>query len=85
LRIARDHFHDKVFTRKEYLQLFKTISPVTASHDLKWGVDAGTLTRTGETRKLCHAVEAFVDPHFNDGLAGDAEAAGFLVKFVHHP
>lgn len=50
LRIARGHFHEKTFSRKQYLQLFKTISPVTASRDLKHGVDVGILTRTGDRR-----------------------------------
>lgn len=50
LQIARGRFRKKVFTRKEYLQLFKTISPITASRDLKWGVDAGILTRAGDRR-----------------------------------
>jgi len=59
LRIARGHFKDKTFSRKQYLQLFKTISPVTASRDLKWGVDAGTLARTGDRRT---AIYAFAKP-----------------------
>lgn len=50
LQIARGRFLKKVFTRKKYLQRFKTISPITASRDLKWGVDAGVLTRTGDRR-----------------------------------
>lgn len=50
LQIARGHFHEKTFSRKQYLQLLKTISPVTASRDLKHGVEAGILTRTGDRR-----------------------------------
>lgn len=59
LRLAKDRFQSATFTRKEYLQLFKTISPVTASRDLKWGVDAGTLSRTGDRRT---AVYRFSNP-----------------------
>lgn len=50
LETARSQFAAKTFSRKEYLQLFKTISAVTASRDLKWGVDAGMLERTGDKR-----------------------------------
>jgi len=59
MRIARGLFKDQTFSRKQYLQLLKTISPVTASRDLKWGVDAGTLARTGDHRM---AVYAFAKP-----------------------
>ena len=59
LRTAQGQFKDKTFTRREYLQLFKTISPVTASRDLKHGVDAGTLARTGDRRT---AVYRFARP-----------------------
>lgn len=58
LRIARDRFKDQAFSRKQYLQLFKTISPVTASRDLKWGVDAGTLARTGDRRTAVYGFAA---------------------------
>lgn len=50
LRIAQGKFEDHSFTRKDYLQLFKTISPVTASRDLKQGVDTDLLIRTGDRR-----------------------------------
>lgn len=48
--IARSHFGIERFTRKAYLQLFKTISPVTASRDLKWGSDTEILIREGDRR-----------------------------------
>jgi len=62
LRIATDRFREEPFTRKEYLQQFKTISPVTASRDLKHGVDAGNLIRTGDRRT---AVYRFDNPKLN--------------------
>jgi len=39
---------DRAFSRKEYLALFPTISPATASRDLRTAVERGTLTRTGD-------------------------------------
>ena len=50
IELARGHFGDLRFSRKEYLQLFKTISPVTASRDLKRAVDLGNLVRSGDRR-----------------------------------
>jgi Fic family protein len=50
LRIARDTFNANAFSRKDYLQLFKTISPGTASRDLASGTAASLLTRTGDKR-----------------------------------
>jgi Fic family protein len=50
LQLARGHFSSEIFTRKEYLLLFKAISPVTASRDLKRGVDLRILMREGERR-----------------------------------
>lgn len=39
---------DRSFSRKDYLALHRTISTATASRDLRWAVDRGLLTRTGE-------------------------------------
>lgn len=50
LKIARGHFIHETFSRKQYLQHFKAISAVTASRDLKWGVDLGMLLREGDRR-----------------------------------
>jgi Fic family protein len=47
------------FSRKEYLQLFKTISAPTASRDLALGVANGLLLREGDKRT---AVYRFVAP-----------------------
>ncbi len=48
VEVARDHFEDKQFSRKDYLKYFKTISTATASRDLKLGVDEGWLAKEGE-------------------------------------
>lgn len=50
LERARQKLGSASFSRKDYLLLFKSISPVTASRDLKWGTDAGLLVRTGDKR-----------------------------------
>ena len=50
LRLAQEKFGDHSFARKEYHQLFKAISAITASRDLRWGMDAGALNRTGDKR-----------------------------------
>lgn len=48
LEIARRHFGKESFSRKEYLNHFKTISTATASRDLKMGVESGLLSKEGE-------------------------------------
>jgi len=48
LEAARNHFAKQTFSRKQYLDYFKTISTATASRDLKLGVDQKNLTKTGE-------------------------------------
>jgi Fic family protein len=50
LQSAREHFKNASFTRKDYLALFKTISAVTASRDLKSAADSGQLQRKGDKR-----------------------------------
>ena len=50
LGIARHAFGDKTFSRKEYQNLLKTISPATASRDLHRGVKMGVLKRSGDKR-----------------------------------
>ncbi|MBU4486786.1 MAG: Fic family protein [Candidatus Delongbacteria bacterium] len=47
---AKEKFNGKEFTRKEYLRLFKDISTATASRDLKYGVESGSLFKAGEKR-----------------------------------
>ena len=48
LQRAENHFGDNQFSRKDYLNLFKTISTATASRDLATGVESGKLSRKGE-------------------------------------
>jgi Fic family protein len=50
LETARGQFGSEMFSRKDYLMLFKTIAPITASRDLAAGVEAGQLTRQGDKR-----------------------------------
>lgn len=50
IETAQTEFGSEPFSRKDYLQRFKTISPVTASRDLAAGVEAGQLTRQGDKR-----------------------------------
>jgi Fic family protein len=45
---AKQHFSRGEFSRKHYLELFKTISTATASRDLKQGSDEGLLSRSGD-------------------------------------
>lgn len=47
---VRERFGDAPFSRKDYLQLQRTITPVTASRDLKAGVEEGLLVRAGDKR-----------------------------------
>lgn len=49
LKIAKTTFTD-VFSRKEYVRLFKNISTATASRDLKLGVERDILIRVGDKR-----------------------------------
>jgi Fic family protein len=45
---ARFVFEGNLFSRKEYMEEFKTISSATASRDLKEGVESGVLEKVGE-------------------------------------
>ena len=47
LEITKEYFGSKQFSRKDYLNYFKTISTATASRDLKLGVDKGLLIKSG--------------------------------------
>lgn len=44
---AREHFGNNLFSRKDYMELFKSISSATASRDLKEGIDLKLLISTG--------------------------------------
>ena len=48
LAIARGHFSNQPFSRKQYLAYFKSISTATASRDLKLGVARELLVKSGE-------------------------------------
>lgn len=48
LDVARVVFGDREFSRKDYLDHFKALSTATASRDLKHGVDAKSLSRSGD-------------------------------------
>lgn len=48
LTMAREHFWQKTFTRKDYLDLHKNISTATASRDLSIAVEEKILARKGE-------------------------------------
>ena len=50
LRYFQEHTELKEFTRKDYMNMFKTISSATATRDLKKGVDQGILMKIGENR-----------------------------------
>ena len=45
---AKEHFVHREFSRKHYLELYKTISTATASRDLKQATEAGMLSKSGE-------------------------------------
>lgn len=47
LTLAQREFGERVFSRKDYLQFFKTLSTATASRDLAFGASEGLLRRTG--------------------------------------
>jgi len=47
LDFSQKEFEGNEFSRKAYLQLFKTISTATASRDLAFGVSDGRLIKTG--------------------------------------
>lgn len=47
LQVAKHQFGQQQFSRKDYLQLFKSLSTSTASRDLVWGVTHQVLEKTG--------------------------------------
>lgn len=50
LRYFQEYTELKEFTRKDYMNMCKTISSATATRDLKKGVDQGILMKIGENR-----------------------------------
>lgn len=57
LEAAGNRLVGRRFSRKEYMELFKTISTATASRDLKSGVDSGLLIRSGDKRNALYFFE----------------------------
>ena len=49
---AKAHFGHSLFTRKDYMLLFKTISTATASRDLKAGVEQKLLKSSGRKNQM---------------------------------
>ena len=47
---AKEHFNNKEFSRKDYIDLFKNISTATASRDLKYCVDKKLVEKIGDKR-----------------------------------
>lgn len=47
---AKEHFKNKTFSRKSYIDLFKNISTATASRDLKYCVDKKLVEKLGDKR-----------------------------------
>ena len=56
LAVAKDRFSKRRFTRKEYAQLFASISTATASRDLALGVKSGVLLKTGDKSEATYVV-----------------------------
>ena len=48
LGVARSNFENRPFSRKDYMNYFKTISSATASRDLKLGVEQAFLSKEGK-------------------------------------
>lgn len=55
LSAAKQKFGEKEFSRKEYLRLFKNISPATASRDLKSGSESGLLLKKGDMNRAVYS------------------------------
>ncbi len=51
---AKEHFKNKIFTRKDYINLFKEISTATASRDLKFCVDKSLVKKSGDKRSTSY-------------------------------
>ncbi len=50
----REHSQLKEFTRKDYMNVFKSISTATATRDLRLGVENAILRKTGDNRKTIY-------------------------------
>lgn len=56
LEKAREHFKKLQFSRKQYMELFKSISSATASRDLKEGLELGELTSEGSRNQTKYQI-----------------------------
>lgn len=54
LSFAQRHFGQDSFSRKDYLNHFKTMSTTTASQDLKLGVELGLLLKEGKHAQITY-------------------------------
>lgn len=54
LEKAKSFFHDKEFSRKDYLKYFKEISAPTASRDLIWGTEQSLLGKSGSKNQTVY-------------------------------
>ncbi|MCM2351230.1 MAG: Fic family protein [Bacteriovoracaceae bacterium] len=52
---AKDHFGKKTFSRKDYMELFKSISSATASRDIKEAVKIKILKKEGEKNQATYS------------------------------
>ena len=55
---GREHFGDALFSRKDYMALYKTLSSAQASRDLRTGVDEGTLATEGRAAQTRYRFRA---------------------------
>jgi Fic family protein len=55
LQIAKEQLKNRRFSRKDYIELFKTLSTATASRDLKLGVETRQLVRYGDKRNASYS------------------------------
>jgi len=58
LDFAHGHFKTKIFSRRDYLQLFKTLSTATASRDLAHGVQQNVLRKKGDRNQTSYSFSA---------------------------
>ncbi len=67
----RTYFKATLFSRKQYMEVFKTLSSAQASRDLRQGVDEGLLVREGSGPRTRYRLANFVlerPPRQDDGI-----------------
>ncbi len=50
-------FREDIFTRKDYMNIFKEISTATASRDLKYGVESKLIIKEGDKRTTSYRIK----------------------------